>query len=364
MEPTYAQIIDCGSIPLWKSISSIIWHMETIPEVGGACGEIEVMLSDKKEDGSAISFIESILLRGQYVEYKLSHYMDKASESLFGFVSVLPGAFSTFRWEFIKGEPLNEFLKGSKDEFGDISKIMTCSNANKYLAEDRIMWLEIIAKKGEDYILHYVPGAKCLTDPPLSLTGLLKQRRRWFNGSLFASFHVLLNMWRIWKRGKWSFIRNLFFMILYVFMTLQMILSLVLVGSFYGSYSIFLRAILTSDDCLSITRTANVLENIYLVFLFMVIILSTTVSVDWAETGFRVCSFAMGLFTLLMVGWSIVYALEATITSLSVIFLALYALSYFLPLIMNVGNLKVCDFLKGVWYSIYLSPTYINSYFY
>ena len=139
MEPTYAQIIDCGSIPLWKSISSIIWHMETIPEVGGACGEIEVMLSDKKEDGSAISFIESILLRGQYVEYKLSHYMDKASESLFGFVSVLPGAFSTFRWEFIKGEPLNEFLKGSKDEFGDISKIMTCSNANKYLAEDRIM---------------------------------------------------------------------------------------------------------------------------------------------------------------------------------------------------------------------------------
>ena len=85
-------------------------------------------------------------------------------------------------------------------------------------------------------------------------------------------------------------------------MILQMILSLVLVGSFYGSYSIFLRAILPSDECLSITRTANVLENIYLVFLFMVIILSTTVSVDWAETGFRVCSFAMGLFTLLMVG--------------------------------------------------------------
>ena len=209
MEPTYAQIIDIGSIPLWKSISTIIWHMETIPEVGGACGEIEVMLLDKKEDGSAISFIESILLRGQYVEYKLSHYMDKAAESLFGFVSVLPGAFSTFRWECIKGQPLNEFLKGSKDEFSDISKIMSWGSANKYLAEDRIMWLEIITKEGENYVLHYVPGAKCLTDPPLSLTGLLKQRRRWFNGSLFASFHVLLNMWWIWKRGKWSFWRNL-----------------------------------------------------------------------------------------------------------------------------------------------------------
>ena len=200
MEPTYAQIIDWGSIPLWKSISHIIWHMETIPDVGGAWGEIEVMLPDKKDDGTAVSFIESILLRGQYVEYKLSHYMDKAAESLFGFVSVLPGAFSTFRWDCIKGRPLNSFLKGSKDEFGDIEKIMACHNANKYLAEDRIMCLEIIAKENCDYVLHYIPGAKCLTDPPLSLTALLKQRRRWFNGSLFASFYVLFNMYRIWKR--------------------------------------------------------------------------------------------------------------------------------------------------------------------
>ena len=97
------------------------------------------MLPDKKEDDSAISLIENILLRSQYVEYKLSHYMDKAAESLFGFVSVLPGAFSTFRWECIEGQPVNEFLKGSRDDFRDASKIMSCSDANKYLAEDRIM---------------------------------------------------------------------------------------------------------------------------------------------------------------------------------------------------------------------------------
>ena len=252
MKPKYIQIIDCGSIPLWNSISSIIWHMETIPDVGGAWGEIEVMLPDKKEDDSAISLIENILLRSQYVEYKLSHYMDKAAESLFGFVSVLPGAFSTFRWKCIKGQPVNEFLKGSRDDFRDISKIMSCSDANKYLAEDRIMWLEIIAKKGKEYVIHYVPDAKCLTDPPLSLTGLLKQRRRWFNGSLFASLHVLLNMWRIWRRGKLSFLRNLFYMVLYAFMIIQMILFFLLVGSFYGSFSIFLRAVLDSDDWLNI----------------------------------------------------------------------------------------------------------------
>jgi len=37
-----------------------------------------------------------------------------SAESLFGFVSVLPGAFSVFRWECIKGEPLRKFLKGTE----------------------------------------------------------------------------------------------------------------------------------------------------------------------------------------------------------------------------------------------------------
>jgi cellulose synthase/poly-beta-1,6-N-acetylglucosamine synthase-like glycosyltransferase len=38
--------------------------------------------------------------------------------------------------------------------------VMKCADANKYLAEDRIMCLEIIAKKGENFILNYIPGAK------------------------------------------------------------------------------------------------------------------------------------------------------------------------------------------------------------
>mmetsp|Transcript_25089 Transcript_25089/g.28853 ORF Transcript_25089/g.28853 Transcript_25089/m.28853 type:complete len:236 (+) Transcript_25089:576-1283(+) len=160
MQPEFVQIIDCGSIPLWNSISHIVMHMERFTDVGGACGEIECILLEKKDDGAEVNFTESVLMRAQYVEYKLSHYMDKAVESLFGFISVLPGAFSTFRWECINGDPLNEFLKGSKDEFADINSIMNCNVANKYLAEDRIMCLEIIAKKGSCYIMHYIPGAK------------------------------------------------------------------------------------------------------------------------------------------------------------------------------------------------------------
>ena len=37
---------------MWSSISHIIQHMETFPKVGGACGEIEVLVPDKDENGT------------------------------------------------------------------------------------------------------------------------------------------------------------------------------------------------------------------------------------------------------------------------------------------------------------------------
>ena len=114
LNPEFCFIIDAGTVALWNSISRIIFYMEAFPQVGGASGEIECMLPDKNADGSAVTFIQSMLMRAQYLEYKVSHYSDKAAESLFGFVSVLPGAFSAFRWEAIIGEPLEKFLKGQK----------------------------------------------------------------------------------------------------------------------------------------------------------------------------------------------------------------------------------------------------------
>lgn len=35
-------------------------------------------------------------------EYNMGHLIDKPFESLFGFIQVLPGAFSGYRWEALK----------------------------------------------------------------------------------------------------------------------------------------------------------------------------------------------------------------------------------------------------------------------
>ena len=359
-DPEFVQIIDCGSIPMFNSISKIIMHMITFKNVGGACGEIEVIIPEKNEKGDSLSFFESIVALAQYVEYKISHYLDKATESLFGFVSVLPGAFSTFKWECIKDKPLNEFLKGSKGSEYELK--FGWFQSNMYLAEDRIMWKEIVCKSGTKWILNYVPGAICLTDPPLSLTTLIKQRRRWFNGSFFATLHVIWSMWDVWKRKKGfcELFRIMFLLIYFFYMVINMLLSFVLVGSLYASFSIFVRAVLPNSNCLNVTKSANILENFYLMWLFFTIMLSTTVNIMWAESFFRATSVVMGVLTLWIVCFTIYFTVSGEVKLESMVFLGVILLSYLIPLITNFNKIKLGSFLKGVVYVIYMTPTYIN----
>ena len=317
------------------------------------------MTPKKNNKGEELSFIEGVFALAQYVEYKIFHYIDKVTESLFGFISVLPGAFSTFRWRCIQGEPLEAFLRGAKGSKCELS--FNWFQSNMYLAEDRIMCLEIICKEDEKWIMNYVPGAVWLTDPPLSLTSLIKQRRRWFNGSFFATLHVIMSIWKVWRRQK-SFLelfRIMFLFTYFIYMIINMIMSFILVGSFYSAFSILLRATFSTIDC-SVVMPAYLFENLYLIWLFFILMLSTTVNIMWAEFFFRATSVIMGVFTLLTVCLTIYYYICNGVETKSIIFLGIILISYFLPLLTNFRNIKMGRFMKGILYVIYMAPTYIN----
>lgn len=55
----------------------------------------------------------------QLFEYNFSHIMDKPFESIFGFIQVLPGAFSGYRWDALKYSKeesiLEDYLKTVTD---------------------------------------------------------------------------------------------------------------------------------------------------------------------------------------------------------------------------------------------------------
>src|ERR1700694_5328484 len=107
----------------------------------------------------------------------MSNILDKPTESVFGYITVLPGAFSAYRYIALKNDkdgkgPLSSYFKGEQlhgKEAGNCNfAILTPDvfTANMYLAEDRILCWELVAKRNEKWILEYVKSATGETDVP------------------------------------------------------------------------------------------------------------------------------------------------------------------------------------------------------
>lgn len=119
--------------------------------MGGACGEICAEL------GTGWSNLMNPLVAAQNFEYKMSNILDKPLESMFGFIAVLPGAFSAYRYRALYDRslttgPLVSYFKGETLHAGSADLF----SANMYLAEDRILCFELYTKRKESWILKYV----------------------------------------------------------------------------------------------------------------------------------------------------------------------------------------------------------------
>ena len=239
VNPKYCMLIDTGTIPQKESLY-LLYQKLTNDNVAGVCGEI-IPYSDQET-------YFSIWYHAQVVEYKFSHILDKSSESLFGYITVLPGAFSAYKFEALmcnsKSDPEEKnrsplwkhYFKSLRAPWK-----MDCYNANIYLAEDRVLCLALIGLQSKKYILKYVREAKALTDPPSSLSDFLKQRRRWINGSWFALIDSIFNCEKqIWGSGHHCW-RKCFFSLQIFYYFLNVIYSFFMVGGSFLFLSICLR---------------------------------------------------------------------------------------------------------------------------
>ncbi|KAL4114821.1 hypothetical protein PRIC2_014274 [Phytophthora ramorum] len=235
--PTYTVLVDVGTIPGPTSIFKLIRSMDRNPQIGGVAGEIAV---------DHPNYFNPVIA-AQHFEYKISNVMDKSLESVLGFISVLPGAFSAYRYEAIRAEkgvgPLPEYFKSLTTSTRDLGPF----KGNMYLAEDRILCFELLARRGRSWTMHYVKDAIARTDVPETLVDLIKQRRRWLNGSFFAGLFAISNFSRVWRESGHSLSRKLVLTLQFVYLGVQNLLSWFLLSNLFLTFYYVLTLTLYSD---------------------------------------------------------------------------------------------------------------------
>ncbi|KAH7025783.1 chitin synthase 3 [Microdochium trichocladiopsis] len=232
LNPNICVLLDAGTRPGGNSIYQLWKAFDLEPMCAGACGEIKAML------GTGGKYLLNPLVATQNFEYKMSNILDKPLESAFGFISVLPGAFSAYRYVALQNDkngqgPLEKYFKG-ETLHGAGAGLFT---SNMYLAEDRILCFELVTKRNCHWILQYVKSATGETDVPDTITELVLQRRRWLNGSFFAAIYAIAHFYEFF-RSDHSALRKLMLFIEFVYSTINMIFAWFGIGNFFLVFKI------------------------------------------------------------------------------------------------------------------------------
>ncbi|CCA69341.1 related to chitin synthase [Serendipita indica DSM 11827] len=242
LQPEVCVLIDAGTKPGHKSIFHLWDAFYNDPNLGGACGEIHAMLKGGKK-------LLNPLVAAQNFEYKMSNILDKPLESSFGYVSVLPGAFSAYRYRAIQGRPLDQYFHGDHSMADRLGKKgiygMNIFTKNMFLAEDRILCFELVAKANAQWTLTYVKPSKAETDVPESAAELIGQRRRWLNGSFAASVYALIHFFSIYKSSH-GIVRMFFFHIQALYNLVNLIFSWFALANLWLTFSIIIDLPVTS----------------------------------------------------------------------------------------------------------------------
>ncbi|PHH63738.1 hypothetical protein CDD81_5503 [Ophiocordyceps australis] len=230
LNPNVCILLDVGTRPGSKSLYHLWKAFDTDSNVAGACGEIKAM------KGKLGSNLLNPLVASQNFEYKMSNILDKPLESVFGYITVLPGALSAYRYHALQNDetghgPLSQYFKG-ETLHGQRADVFT---ANMYLAEDRILCWELVAKRDERWVLKYVKSCKGETDVPDSVPEFISQRRRWLNGAFFAAVYSIVQFRQILATDH-TIARKLLLSIEFVYQFLQLLFTYFSLANFYLTF--------------------------------------------------------------------------------------------------------------------------------
>ncbi|KAJ5726167.1 chitin synthase I [Penicillium malachiteum] len=369
LDPNICVLLDAGTKPGKDSIYHLWKAFDVEPRCGGACGEIKVMLSHGKK-------LLNPLVAGQNFEYKLSNILDKPLESAFGFITVLPGAFSAYRFVALQNDkngqgPLERYFAGEKMH-GANAGIFT---ANMYLAEDRILCFEIVSKRKCRWLLQYVKSSTGETDVPDQMAEFILQRRRWLNGSFFAAVYAIAHFYQI-GRSDHSFLRKFALFIEFIYQTIAMIFAWFGIGNFFLVFHI-LTAYLGDSDLLG---TAGKVLGIVFEWLYLATLVTCFVLALGNRPGgsnkFYMTMVYFWICIMIYLSFAAIYvtvkSIEEEVAEKTFSVSQLFTNKTFFSIIVSLGTTYVMWFVASFifldpWHMftsfiqyILLTPTYIN----
>lgn len=190
LEPKYCLPMDVGTVPNRTFLYELWSYMEANPDVGAAASCTLVPEPDRRAS------LLDIWQYGSFYREKLFYW---PGEALSGYLSVIPGQFSILRWSSLTATTAN-FYGSYSDSRKDTRVLdryyrgllqLPPLERNLFLAEDRVIGLEIATSSSAAWKTGFVPSAIVITDPCDSFTELLRQRRRWINSGFAARLFLL-----------------------------------------------------------------------------------------------------------------------------------------------------------------------------
>ena len=289
--------------------------------------------------------------------------MGKCMESLFGYISVLPGAFSAYRYKAIKGQPLQRYFYSIKNKLSPFK-------ANMYLAEDRILCFELLVKQGCNWILYYVKDAPAVTDVPENIASLIKQRRRWLNGSFFSQLYAMSHFGRIWSESNHSFGRKLCITFEFFYFFISTIFTWFNVGSYYIGIRLVFNGVMSTptiyfdpQNAYNILGTPwtiiliNLLEFIWVFLLVIQLIISLRNKPEDIVCLQTFCCIVFGIINYFIIFLIIYWLYFITIP----LWLEITTLSIFAaPIIASIIHLEFIPIILSILQYYFMLPTYIN----
>ncbi|KAF9167103.1 Chitin synthase, class 2 [Actinomortierella ambigua] len=294
--------------------------------IGGACGENRVA------KGLLWWRVLNPLIAAQTFEYKVGSVLEKPFESVFGYISVMPGAITAYRYEALlppsspssapssasaaalstsredekqatgltsffkrrkqdqyqqppppqqptvkdgqyKG-PLKayfepDYLVFNKDEDDDIGDVLKYS----YFAEDQILPFLVTTLPHRSYRMKYVRSAWAETELPFGVGSFLGKKRKWQNRRFFGLIYAWFNIGAVWRSGH-NWLRKLMLTLEIVYLACDTAFWFLALGNYYIVFYYMSKSLATATKLNSSEIGFTFIRYIYICLIVVVMMIS------------------------------------------------------------------------------------------